>query len=242
MVVEGESAAPRSTRPTAPASLAVVAPLRRPAPSRMAPLSETVGTVLDPIFSLRQSVRIAPGRSARIAFWTVVASTRDELMDLIDAHHDRNAFDRARTLAWTQAQVQLRHIDVELAEAADFQRLAAPLLCMDRRFRPASDIIVRGAGPQSGLWQHAISGDLPIVLMRIDEIEDIAQVRQLLRAREYWRMKRLAVDVVIINERAASYVQDLQIAIETAVRTQESRPQLGEAQVVGASMCCAPIS
>ncbi|TDT93708.1 cyclic beta-1,2-glucan synthetase [Azorhizobium sp. AG788] len=197
------------------------------------PLSETVGTVLDPIFSLRQSVRIAPGRSARIAFWTVVASTRDELMDLIDTHHDRNAFDRARTLAWTQAQVQLRHIDVELAEAADFQRLAAPLLCMDRRFRPASDIIVRGAGPQSGLWQHAISGDLPIVLMRIDEIEDIAQVRQLLRAREYWRMKRLAVDVVIINERAASYVQDLQIAIETAVRTQESRSQLGEAQVVG---------
>ena len=111
------------------------------------PLSHTVGTVLDPIFSLRQSVRIAPGRSARIAFWTVVASTRAELMDLIDSHHDRSAFDRARTLAWTQAQVQLRHIDVDLAEAADFQRLAAPLLYADRRFRSASDLIVRGAGP-----------------------------------------------------------------------------------------------
>ncbi|MBS9477132.1 GH36-type glycosyl hydrolase domain-containing protein [Ancylobacter radicis] len=196
-------------------------------------LSNSVGTVLDPIFSLRQSVRIAPGRMARVAFWTVVASSREELLDLIDTLHDRSAFDRARTLAWTQAQVQLRHLDVELEEAADFQRLAAPLLYADRRFRPSSDIILRGAGPQSGLWQHAISGDLPIVLLRIDDIEDIAQVRQLLRAREYWRMKRLAVDLVIINERASSYVQDLQIAIETAARINASRPQLGDEPAMG---------
>lgn len=196
-------------------------------------LSNTVGTVLDPIFSLRQSVRIAPGRIARVAFWTMVAASREELLDLIDTHHDRNAFDRARTLAWTQAQVQLRHLDVGVEEAADFQRLAAPLLYADRRFRAPSETILRGAGPQSGLWQHAISGDLPIVLLRIDDIEDIAQVRQLLRAREYWRMKRLAVDLVIINERASSYVQDLQIAIETAVRTNTSRPLFGEEPAMG---------
>ena len=151
-----------------------------------------------------------------------------ELLDLIDKHHDRNAFDRAKTLAWTQAQVQLRHLGIEADEAADFQRLAAPILYADPRFRPPSDAIVRGAGPQSGLWPHGISGDLPIVLLRIDDIEDIAQVRQLLRAHEYWRMKRLAVDLVIINERASSYVQDLQIAIETAVRSSQSRPRFGE--------------
>jgi cyclic beta-1,2-glucan synthetase len=191
------------------------------------PLSDTVGTVLDPIFSLRQSLRIGPGKAARVAFWTVVASSRDELLDLIDTHHDRNAFDRAKTLAWTQAQVQLRHIDVRAEEAADFQRLAAPLLYPDRRFRSPSEAIARGAGPQSGLWQHSISGDLPIIVLRIDDVEDIAQVRQLLRAHEYWRMKRLAVDLVIINERASSYVQDLQIAIETAVRSNASRPLLG---------------
>ncbi|WP_029349199.1 glucoamylase family protein [Bosea sp. 117] len=197
-------------------------------------LSNTVGTVLDPIFSLRQSVRIAPGKVARVAFWTVVASSRAELLDLIDTHHDRSAFDRAKTLAWTQAQVQLRHLDVNVEEAADFQRLAAPLLYADGRFRSPSETILRGAGPQSGLWQHSISGDLPIVLLRIDDIEDIAQVRQLLRAHEYWRMKRLAVDLVFINERSSSYVQDLQIAIETAVRTNASRPLLGEEPAQGA--------
>lgn len=197
------------------------------------PLSNTVGTVLDPIFSLRQSVRIEPGKVARVAFWTVVASSREELLDLIDTHHDRSAFDRAKTLAWTQAQVQLRHLDIDAGEAADFQRLAAPLLYADRRFRSPSEVILRGAGSQSGLWQHAISGDLPIVLLRIDDVEDIAQVRQLLRAHEYWRMKRLAVDLVIINERVSSYVQDLQTAIEAAVRANQSRPPFGETPARG---------
>ncbi|HJY41205.1 MAG TPA: glucoamylase family protein, partial [Steroidobacteraceae bacterium] len=191
-------------------------------------LSNTVGTVLDPIFSLRQRVRIPSGQIARIAFWTMVASSRDELLDLIDKHHDRSAFDRAKTLAWTQAQVQLRHLGIEAEEAANFQRLAAPILYADPRFRAPSDTIIRGAGAQSGLWLHAISGDLPIVLLRIDDIEDIAQVRQLLRAHEYWRMKRLGVDLVIINERASSYVQDLQNAIDTAVRISQSRPRFGE--------------
>ena len=77
------------------------------------PLSDTVGTVLDPIFALRYRVAVPPGNVARIAFWTVVASSRAELIDLVDKHNDRNAYDRAKTLAWTQAQVQLRHLGRE---------------------------------------------------------------------------------------------------------------------------------
>ena len=190
-------------------------------------LSNTVGTVLDPIFALKYRVSIAPGKAARVAFWTLVAASRAELLDLIDKHHDRSAFERAKTLAWTQAQVQLRHLDIQAAEAADFQRLAAPILYADPRFRAPSKAILRGAGAQAGLWPHGISGDLPIVLLRIDDIQEIAQVRQLLRAHEYWRMKRLGVDLVILNEHASSYLQDLQIAIETAVRRSQSRQRFG---------------
>jgi cyclic beta-1,2-glucan synthetase len=191
------------------------------------PLSNTVGTVLDPVFSLRRRVRILPGGVARIAFWTVAAPTRAQLIDLVDMHHDRSAFDRARTLAWTQGQVQLRHLDIGAEEAADFQRLAAAIFYADPRWRSSRAAILRGAGPQSDLWRHGISGDLPIVLLRIDDVGDIAQVRQLLRAHEYWRMKRLAVDLVILNEHSSSYIQDLQAAIETAVRSSESRPRFG---------------
>ncbi|CAN5323918.1 glucoamylase family protein [soil metagenome] len=191
-------------------------------------LSNTVGTVLDPIFSLRHRVAIPPGKVVRVAFWTVVSPSRAELLDLVDKHHDRNAFDRAKTLAWTQAQVQLRHLDVDAEAAAAFQHLAAPILYADARFRAPSATIVRGAGSQSSLWPCGISGDLPIVLLRIDDIGDVAHVRELLRAHEYWHMKRLDVDLVIVNERASSYAQDLQTAIETAVRSSQSWPRAGK--------------
>ncbi len=191
------------------------------------PLSNTVGTVLDPVFALRRRVRVPPGRTVRIAFWTLVASTREEVLNLADKHHDATAFDRAATLAWTRAQVQLSHLGVDPEQASLFQRLAGHVLYADPSLRPSSDTIRRGSGGPAALWAQGISGDIPIVLVRIDSIEDIAIVRQLLRAYEYWRMKQLAVDLVILNERASSYIQDLQIALETLVRTSQSRPQIG---------------
>jgi cyclic beta-1,2-glucan synthetase len=191
-------------------------------------LTNTVGCVLDPIFSLRYRLKVKPGGLARISFWTVVASSRPELIDMIDRHKDLSAYDRAKTLAWTQEQVQLRHLGITSAEAADFQSLAAPILYNDPRFRAPSKAIIQGIRCQSELWAHSISGDLPIVLLRIDDIEDIEQLKQLLRAHEYWHMKGLAVDLVIINEHPTGYRQDLQNALETAVRKSQSRPRLNE--------------
>jgi cyclic beta-1,2-glucan synthetase len=186
-------------------------------------LSGTTGTVLDPIFALRRRVRVAPGATVRVAFWTVVAQSRESLLDLVDKHRDITAFERASTLAWTQAQVQLRHIGITPGEAGLFQRLAGHLIHATQALRPSSDSIIRGAGSQSSLWPLGISGDLPIVLLRIADYENLDLVHQLLQAHEYWRMKLLAVDLVILNERASSYVQDLQIGIETQVRTSQAR-------------------
>jgi len=75
-----------------------------------------------------------------------------------------------------------------------------------------------GTLERSALWAHGISGDLPIVVVRIDEAEDLEIVRQLLRAHEYWRMKQLSADLVVINERSASYAQELQTSLDGLVR------------------------
>ena len=198
------------------------------------PLSGSVGAVLDPIFSLRRRVRLPPGGTVRVAFWTLVAPTREEALDLVDKHHDPTAFERAVTLAWTQAQVQLRHLGVGPDEAQLFQRLANRILYSDPTLRPASEVLSRCQGGPSTLWAHAISGDLPIVLVRIDDVEDLAIVRQLLRAHEYWRMKQLAVDLVILNERHASYAQDLQASLEALVRASPSPTHAGAEGARGA--------
>jgi cyclic beta-1,2-glucan synthetase len=189
------------------------------------PLTNTVGAVLDPIFSLRRRVRLTPGATARVTFSTLVASSRDDALALADEYRDPVSFERAATLAWTQAQVQLRHLGIDSDEAYLFQELASHILYSDPAVRPSAALLTRNTQGPSALWQYGISGDIPIVLVRIDELEDQGIVRQLLRAHEYWRMKQLAVDLVILNEQGSSYVQDLQASLEAHVRAGQSRLQ-----------------
>jgi cyclic beta-1,2-glucan synthetase len=182
------------------------------------PLSNTVGSVLDPVISLRRTVRIPPGTTAHVVFSTIVAPAREQVIELADKYRGATTFERTLTLAWTQAQVQLHHLGIALDEAHVFQGLANSVLYSDASLRPSSDVLNRSTLERSALWAQGISGDLPIVLVRIDETEDVEIVRQLLRAHEYWRMKQLSADLVVINERSSSYAQELQISLDGLVR------------------------
>ena len=187
------------------------------------PLSNTVGSVLDPILSLRRTVRVPPGGTVHLIFSTIAAGTREEILDLADKYRDARTFERTHTLAWTQAQVQLHHLGITSEEALLFQRLANAVLYVDPSLRPTADVLARSSLDISTLWSQGISGDLPIILARIDDPDDVDIIRQMLRAHEYWRMKQLSADVVIINEKAASYVQELQDSLEALVRGSQLR-------------------
>jgi cyclic beta-1,2-glucan synthetase len=186
------------------------------------PLSNTAGSVLDPIFSLRRRIRLESGETARLTFSTLAAPSRETALALADKYRDPATFERALTLAWTEAQVQCHHLGIEPDEAHLFQNLASHILYSDPTLRPAADVLARNTAGPSALWAQQISGDLPIVLVRIDEPEDRGIVRQLLRAHEYWRVKGLAVDLVILNEKAHSYTQELHASLESLVRTSQS--------------------
>ena len=187
------------------------------------PLSNTVGPVLDPVMSLRRTVLIPPGTTARIAFSTIVAPTRQQALDLADKYRDANTFERTLTLAWTQAQVQLHHLGIGSEEAHLFQRLANAVIYSDVSLRPPSEVLLQNNVELSTLWAQGISGDLPIILARIDDEQDVEMIRQLLRAHEYWRMKHLSADVVILNEKPPSYLQDLQGSLEALVHGSQLR-------------------
>ncbi len=191
------------------------------------PLSNTAGSVLDPIVSLRRRVRLPAGATARVHFATLAADSREKALELADKYREPAAFERTANVAWTQAQVQLRHLGISADEAHLFQRVATRILYSDPSLRAPAHVLLRNRKGASALWPHGISGDLPIVLLRIDDPDDQDIVRQLLRAHEYWRMKGLAVDLVIVNEQASSYGQDLRQALEALVRSRSQAEALG---------------
>ncbi|MGV1008248.1 MAG: GH36-type glycosyl hydrolase domain-containing protein [Dermatophilaceae bacterium] len=186
-------------------------------PAQLAPgsvPSGTMGDVLDPVFSLTQRLRVPAEGEVQVYFWTFAASSRDEILHLIDQHASVAAYERVAMLAWTQSQVQLRHLGITAQDAGTFQTLAGHVVHPHPALRPAQDVLVRDAAPQSALWPLGISGDLPIVVVRIDDPDDIALARQLVQAFEYWRLRRFAVDLVLLNEESSTYVQALHRTLE----------------------------
>ncbi|MDB5740179.1 MAG: glycosyltransferase 36, partial [Alphaproteobacteria bacterium] len=194
------------------------------------PLSNSDGAVLDPIFSLRRRVQIPRGQTVTLSFWTMAAATREEIIDLVDRHHDAAAFERATTLAATSAQTQLQYLGIGGDDAHLFQLLANYLIYHDKGLRAPPEVLERGGRPASALWGAGISGDLPIALVRISEEEEAPFVTQMLHAHEYWRQKRLAVDLVILNERVSSYAQELQKSLEGQVHAEPWNQQAASGQ------------
>ncbi len=191
----------------------------------------TTGFVLDPIFSLNRRVRVPAAGQAQLHFWTFAAAGRQELIDLIDQHRTKAAYERVAALAWTQSQVELRHLRISTREASQFQVLAGHVTHPHPQLRLPAAELVRDASPQSDLWPLGISGDLPVVVLRIGSLDDTAPARQLLRAFELWRMRRFAVDLVLFNEESTSYTQELHHTLEALVAS--LRPRTGSADSTG---------
>lgn len=172
-------------------------------------LSGTTGAVLDPIFSLRTRVLLAPGQSASVTFTTLVATSRARAFELADRYHHPSAAERALELAWTSQQLELRELGLTPADVADFQELAGYLFFPRPELRAPQDELLRNQGSQPLLWELGVSGDWPVVLASIDSPAGLPTLRQLFAAHHYWRRRGMMVDVVVLNTQAASYLQEL---------------------------------
>ncbi len=93
------------------------------------------------------------------------------------------------------------------SDAQLYCRLASSVIYANASLRADPSVLIKNRRGQSGLWGYSISGDLPIVLLQIEDPANIDLVRQLIQAHAYWRLKGLAVDLVIWNEDHAGYRQ-----------------------------------
>jgi cyclic beta-1,2-glucan synthetase len=145
-----------------------------------------------------------------------MAGDRETAEALAQKYHQPGASARAFTLALTHVQSGLRHLDISADDALLFERLASRVLGTDGALRSPAESLAANELGQVGLWPHGISGDLPILLVRISAVDHVALLQQVLRAQEYWRLKGLSADVVIINDHPANYLDELQAQL-TAV-------------------------
>ncbi len=181
------------------------------------PLANTTGSVLDPIVALRRTITLPAHETAIVDFVLGVAETREGALALVEKYRSQRMADRAFDLAWTHSQVTLRHLNATEGEAQLFARLASALVYADPVRRASPGVLRSNRRGQSGLWSYGISGDAPIVLVRISDREKIEFVRQVISAHSFWRMKGLTVELVILNEEPSVYRQSLHDQITSLI-------------------------
>ena len=185
--------------------------LQAPAAMRdPAPLSGTCGSVLDAVAATRRIIVLEPEQTAVVDIVYGAADNREASLALAHKMMDRRLADRVFELAWTHSQVILRQLNATEADAQTYARLANAVVYSQPTLRASTEMLLRNRRGQSGLWGYAISGDLPIVLLQISDAGSIELVRQMVQAHAWWRLKGLAVDLVIWNEERDVYRQRLQ--------------------------------
>ena len=174
------------------------------------PLAGHQGSVLDPVVAIRYKIELDRNETVTLHMIIGMAETKVACERLVDKYQDKHHKDRVFELAWTHSQVVLRQINASEADAQLYGRLASSILFTNILFRADPGILINNHRQQSGLWGYSISGDLPIVLLKIENQTNMQLVKQLVQAHAYWRLKGLKVDLVIWNEEHNIYRQGFQ--------------------------------
>ncbi|MEJ7610518.1 MAG: glucoamylase family protein, partial [Ferruginibacter sp.] len=172
-------------------------------------LSGTEGSVLDPIVSIQYRIILEGNESATVDIITGMAETKEICKHLVDKYQEHHISNRVLELAWTHSQVILRQINAIESDAQLYAQLAGSVIFSNQLLRADPDVIIKNRKGQSELWRYSISGDLPIVLVQIEDAANIALVKKMIQAHLYWRLKGLRVDLVIWNDDHGGYRQEL---------------------------------
>ena len=182
-------------------------------------LSGSQGSVLDPIVAIRCRVTLEAEQSITLDYVSGAAESRAGSMAMVEKYQDRHLADRVFDLAYTHSGVTLRQINAVESDAALYRRLGCSVIYANATLRADAHVLIQNRRGQSGLWGYAISGDLPIVLLKIASSDNIDLARQMIQCHAYWRLKGLKVDLVIWNEDHIGYRQRLQDQIIGLIAT-----------------------
>ena len=194
-----------------------------------APLQNTVGTVLDPIMSIRSRITLSPGEEGTVYYLTGVGESKQEILDLIYKYKEATVMEKTLDSYNYSNQLELKHIGIRSAQANIYQSLASYLLYLHSGRKNREDYIRNINMYQENLWAYGISGDLPIILLIIYDEDDVDLLRQVINMHYYFKNKGIKSDLIIYNEEEASYEEPLQKDIISTVKNSIERENLNKA-------------
>ena len=181
------------------------------------PLGRKVQMTTDPIVAMRKTIKIMPSKKVELNLILAVSNKKEEVINLINQNTNNEKILRNMNLVKAKTDAESLYLGVKAKDIENYQNILKYLIYQN----PLKLLMYKGKIPDEAnvevLWKYGISGDLPILLIKIKDISDIGVVKDGVKAYEYFRVKNIKIDLVILNEEKKSYENYLYDEIQNAI-------------------------
>ncbi len=187
-------------------------------PGAIGALAGGAGWTLDPVMALRARVALAPGARAQVAFVTIAAGSRETALEIAERYATAPALDWAMEDALRSAAQEARHLGLDQQALAEAQALSRDLVFPHAPEHAPSVASDAGLPAQPHLWSMGLSGDLPVILVRVMDDAQAPLLPAAIRAHQWWQRRGLRADLVILREGASGYQEPIRELLFAALR------------------------
>ena len=181
------------------------------------PFSKKLGLVTEPMLSLRKTIKIGAGQKRMVSLIISVNQNKDVAVQNLDKYKNLENIKRAFEISRAKAEAESRYLDIKGKEMNLYQKVLGYILFDNPlRIRQIKKLNISNFSQQD-LWKYGISGDLPIVLVKIQDSNDIYVIKQVLKMYEFFRSRNIIIDLVFLDEEKHSYENYVREEIESQI-------------------------
>lgn len=181
------------------------------------PYSQNMGLVTDPCLASKRTIKIMPREEVVLDFIICVSKDKDIVFNLLEKYRNTKIITKTFELARAKVEAETIYLGLKGTDIQKYQKLLSYTLFNNPLKKLIMNDLPKRTYSQSDLWKYGISGDLPIILVKIEDLNDMYVVRDVLRAHEYFRSKNIKIDLIILNKEENSYDQYVNYEIENAI-------------------------
>lgn len=169
------------------------------------PFTNKIRLTIDPIVAIKRTIKIAPNETKTMHLVMAVNEKREVALKKVNDYKNEENIKRTFNLSKARVEAENRYLGLKASKIDVYQKMLSYLIFENPISKLKISTNMNEKYPVYDLWQYGISGDLPILLIKVGNINDVTVVEDAIRAYEYYRIKNIGIDLVIINEEESSY-------------------------------------
>ena len=185
------------------------------------PFSKKIGLVTEPIVALKRTIKIKPNQKEKINLIIAVGENKEEIKKEIQKYKIEENIKKAVELSKAKNEAQNRYLRIKGTQIRDYQKMMSYIVFYNPTKKLNLEKLPKDKYKQSELWKYGISGDLPIILVKIKDSNDAHIVKEVLKAYEFFRTKNLETELIILDEEKHSYENYVREDVENIIQNSQ---------------------